>query len=97
MEELLTKKKRLLAVKKQLIRMPNNIKKANLVDGYANLFTYYKEALGDYDREYPELDLDDDDIEKYNQHVLKETRRKLIEINRLAPYLYERYSKLIDL
>ena len=36
----------------------------------------HKEALGDYDREYPELDLDDDDIEKYNQHVLKETRRK---------------------
>lgn len=90
-------KSKLLLVKNRLLRMPNNIRKANAVDGYANLFTYYKEICGFDDSDCPELDLDDDLISKYDRHVVKKTQMKLAEVSKLAPYLYQRYNKLIKI
>jgi len=97
MDDFLVKKRKLLSIKNKLLRMPNDIRKARAVDGYANLFAYYKEVCNLDDNKCTELDLDNDLINKYDYHVVKKTQKKLSEICRLAPYLYQRYNKLINL
>ena len=97
MENSIDKRSILLNVKNKIQRMPNNIKRVKTIEGYANLFGYYKEICGLSDYECVDLDLEDDSVDKYDRYVIKKTKKKLVEITRLASYLYQRYDKLINL
>ena len=97
MDNCIDKKRKLLEIKNKLLRMPNNINRAKIVDGYANLFTYYKEVNKQDVDDYSIFDLDDDVIDKYNRYVEKKTNEKISELTKMAPYLYQRYNKLIKL
>ena len=96
-EEFPITKNKLLSVKKRIDYMSNSIRRVKTIEGYANLFDYYKQVSNKTDKDCIELDLDDDMINKYGRYVVKKTHEKLEEISRLAPYLYQRYNKLIQI
>ena len=90
----------LLAAKHKIESVPNwrnHIEKMKLIEGYANLLGYYKTITGKNDGELNDFTIDEDAILKYDKRVIKKTSQKLIELSELAPYLYERFDKLINI
>ena len=97
MANIIDKRTKLLDIKRKLENMPNNIRRVKTIEGYANLFSYYKEVTGLEDKECVDLDLDEEFVNKYDKYVVRDTHKKIKEVSRLAPYLYQRFNKLIEL
>ncbi len=93
-------KKILLEAKRKIESVPNwsnHISKMNLIEGYANLLDYYKAITGKKDEDCKDLELDNDAVIKYDKYVIKKTKQKLEELGDLAPYLSQRFERLINL
>ena len=90
------KKRKLNGLKKQILFMPNNMVKANKIEGYVQLLSYLKEieAINSFDAD--KYIIDNEFTSKYGQYVYKTTIKKIQEIANLGSYLYFKYDRLID-
>ena len=89
------KKLKLLSLRDKIMRMPNNISKVNMIDGYAQLLGYYKAICNLSSSEAKCYDIDNEFVNKYKQRIRICTEKKIAEITELAPYLYLKYNTLI--
>ena len=90
------KKNKLLKLREIIMRMPNNITKVNMIDGYAQLLGYYKEICGLTIEETKEYDIDTEFVSKYDRKMEKETQKKINEITKLSPYIYTKFNEIIE-
>ena len=96
MEEFKDKKTKLIGLKKQILSMPNNMVKANKIEGYTHLLCYLKEIGQINYSEYEDYDIDDIFTGKYDRYVVNSTQKKIDELTQLSPYLFVKYNRLID-
>ena len=96
MDDFKNKKKKLLGLKKQIMNMPNNISKINKTEGYDQLLGYLREIEAIKNNQIDKYSIDEEFSIKYDRHVIKKTQNKITEVMRLAPYLFIKYSWLIN-
>ena len=90
------KKKKLLSLREVIMRMPSNMNKVNMIDGYAGLLSYYKEVCGLTLEETKEYDIDEEFLSKYDKRITKSTQNKIDEVSNVAPTLYQKYEDIIN-
>lgn len=90
------KKKRLLSLRETIMRMPSNMNKVNMIDGYAGLLGFYKEVCGLTLDEAKEYDIDEEFLSKYDRKITKITQNKIDEVSEIAPILYKKYDDIIN-
>ena len=90
------KKKKLLSLREVIMRMPSNMNKVNMIDGYAGLLSYYKEVCALTLEETKEYDIDEEFLSKYDKRITKSTQNKIDEVSNVAPTLYQKYEDIIN-
>lgn len=96
MEDFSDKRRKLLSLRDTIIRMPSNMQKVNMIDGYSGLLGYYKEICGLTNKEAKEYDIDNEFISKYDKRITKATQNKINEITIVAPLLYKKIDEIIN-
>ncbi len=89
-------KRKLLSLKSHILRMPNTMKKVEILDGYMQLLCYYREICDLTEDEYNSFDISDDFLGKYTRYVTISTRKNLKELTKNAPFLYDMFSDIIN-
>ena len=90
------KKARLLKAKSYILRMPNNKKKAIMIDAYDRLLQYYGELTCD-NIEYNSLCIDNEIPLKYERFICRDTQKIIDDVTQNAPSLHSIYQIIIDI
>ena len=90
------KKNKLLGARSQIIRMPNNKKRVEMIDAFYNLLHYYSHGTtASLNENYDKFNIEYGN-EKYFQYVCQDTAKNLNMIEDNAKVLYDKYKKIVD-